>query len=75
MLADDEVTCTISGPACLLGLESANNTDMTSSHGNSRRVYNGKMLAYLQTTGDPGAVEITFSAPWLTSGKVTLIVE
>jgi hypothetical protein len=72
MLADDEVTCTISGPARLLGLESASNTDMTSNRNTSRRVYNGRMLAYIQTTGDAGAIEITFSAPWLTSGKVTL---
>jgi len=72
MLADDEVTCTISGPARLLGLESASNTDMTSNRNNSRRVYNGRMLAYIQTTGDAGAIEITFTAPWLTSGKVTL---
>jgi len=75
MLADDEVTCTISGPARLLGMESASNTDMTSSRNNSHRVYNGRMLAYLQTTGEPGKIEITFSAPWLNSGKTTLIVE
>jgi hypothetical protein len=75
MLADDKVTCTISGPARLLGLESASNTDMTSNRDNSRRAYNGRMLAYLQTTGDQGAIEITFSAPWLTSGKVTLLAE
>jgi hypothetical protein len=45
---------------------------MTSNRNNSRRVYNGRMLAYIQTTGDAGAIEITFTAPWLTSGKVTL---
>jgi beta-galactosidase len=75
ILADDEVTCTISGPARLLGLESANNTDMTSYRDNSHRVYNGKMLAYIQTTEKSGKVEITFSAPWLKSGKVTLQAE
>ncbi len=75
MLADDEITCTISGPVRLLGLENANNTDMTNYLDNSHRVYNGRMLAYLQTTGDPGEVNITFSAPWLNSCKVSLIVE
>jgi hypothetical protein len=75
ILADDEVTCTISGPARLLGMESANNTDMTNYHDNSQRVYHGRMLAYLQATGDPGAVGIIFSAPWLNSAKVSLTVE
>jgi hypothetical protein len=75
MLADDEVTCTISGPARLLGMESASNTDMTNYRDNSQRVYNGRMLAYIQTTGYPGEINIIFSAPWLKSCKVSLIVE
>jgi beta-galactosidase len=75
MLADDEVTCTISGPARLLGLESASNTDMTNQRDNIQRVYNGRMLAYIQTTGNPGNVEINFSAPWLDPAKVTLIIK
>ncbi len=75
ILADDEVTCRISGPAKLLGLESANNTDMTSYRDNVHRVYNGKMLAYIQTTGSSGEISIVFSAPWLNSGKVTLHAE
>jgi len=75
MLADDEVTCTVSGPARLLGLESANNTDMTNYRDNSHRVYNGKMLAYVQTTGKTGEVNITFSAPWLKPAKVKLAIE
>jgi len=75
LLADDMVTCTISGSARLLGLESANNTDMTNYRDNSHRVYNGRMLAYLQTTGETGEVIVTFSAPWLNSGVVSLEVK
>jgi beta-galactosidase len=75
VLADDEVTCKITGPARLLGLESANNADMTNFRDNVQRVYNGRMLAYLQTTGEPGQVEVVFSSPWLNSGKVTLTVK
>jgi hypothetical protein len=75
LLADDMVTCTISGPARLLGLESSNNTDMTSYRDNLHRVYNGRMLAYLQTTGEEGEVSISFSAPWLNSGIVSLKVK
>jgi len=74
VLADDEVTCTISGPARLLGLESASNTDMTNQRDNIQRVYNGRMLAYIRATGDAGSVVITFSAPWLEPAKVTFTV-
>jgi beta-galactosidase len=56
-------------------MESASNTDMTNYRGNSHRVYHGRMMVYLQTTGAPGDAEVTFSAPWLISGKVTLSVE
>jgi beta-galactosidase len=75
VLADDEVTCTISGPARLLGLESASNTDMTNYRDNSQRVYNGRMLAYIQTTGNPGKIDVTFSAPWLKPAKLSLTAE
>ena len=74
ILSDDEVTCNISGPARLLGLESASNTDMSSYRDNIHRVYNGRMLAYIQSTGKPGAVEVSFSAPWLSPSEVTLEV-
>jgi len=72
VLADDEITCAISGPARLLGMESANNTDMTNYRDNSQRVYNGRMMTYVQTTGGPGKIYITFSAPWLDPCKVSL---
>jgi beta-galactosidase len=75
MLADDEVTCSVSGPIQLLAMESASNTDMTNYRGSLHRVYHGRMMVYLQTTGAPGDAEVTFSAPWLISGKVTLSVE
>jgi beta-galactosidase len=75
ILADDEVTCTISGPARLLGLESASNTDMTNYRDNVQRVFNGRILAYIQSTGEAGNVEITFSAPWLESAKVAITIK
>lgn len=75
MLADDEVTCTVSGPARLIGLESASNTDMTNFRDNIQRVYNGRMLAYIQSTGEKGDIEISFSAPWLNPGKISVKAE
>lgn len=75
ILADDEVTCTVSGPLKLLGLESASNTDMTNLRDNIQRVYNGRMIAYLKSTGGTGKAEVLFTAPWLKSARVILSVE
>jgi hypothetical protein len=48
---------------------------MTNQRDNIQRVYNGRMLAYIQSTGAAGNVEITFSAPWLDPAKVSLTIK
>lgn len=75
MLSDDEVTCHISGPAKLLGLEASNNSDMSDYTDNRHRVFNGRILAYIQTTGEAGDVKVRVTAPWLQSGEVDLSVK
>ena len=72
MLADDEVKCTIEGPAKLLGLEAGNNSDMGNYRDNAQRVFHGRLLAYIQTTGEAGKVKITFTSPWLKPVEVNL---
>lgn len=74
-LADNEVTCTISGPAKLLGLEASNNSDMSDYTDNRHRVFHGSMLAYLQATGDEGEIKINFTSPWLEPAEVILLAE
>lgn len=75
MLADNEVTCRISGPAKLLGLEASNNTDMSDYTDNRHRVYHGRILAYVQATGEEGEIKINFTSPWLEPDEVTLYAE
>jgi len=72
ILADDEVTCTIEGPARLLGLEAGNGQDMTNYRDNVHRVFRGQMITYIQATGEPGAITVKFSAPWLQPVAVKL---
>lgn len=76
-LADDEVTCTLSGPGNLLGLEASNNADMSDYTDNKHRVYRGRLLAYIRADGLPGnKMKVHFSAPWLTPVSAELdIVE
>jgi beta-galactosidase len=75
MLSDDEVTCRISGPAKLLGLEASNNSDMTDYTDNRHRVFHGRILAYVQATGEQGEIKIGFTSPWLEPAEFTLNAE
>lgn len=72
--SDDEITCTIEGPARLLGLEASNNTDMGNYSDHTQRVYHGRLLAYLQSAGKTGKVTVRFSAPWLREATVHMDV-
>ncbi|WP_353129367.1 sugar-binding domain-containing protein [Parapedobacter pyrenivorans] len=74
-LADDNINVEIDGPAQLLGLEGSNNTDMSDYTDATHRAYRGRLLAYLVTTGQAGAITVTCSAPWLSTVQVTLEAE
>lgn len=69
--ATDEVTCTIEGPAVLLGLEGCNNTDMSDYRDHHQPVYRGRLVGYVHRTG-AGAVKVTFSAAGLQTCTVEL---
>ena len=75
MLSDNEVTCRIIGPAKLLGLEASNNEDMSDYTDNRHRVFHGHILAYIQTTGEPGEIKVQFTSPWLKSVEETIRVK
>ena len=68
--ADNEILCMVEGNARLLGMESGNNTDMTAHYDARERVYNGHLMAYVQTTGEPGTVKVSFSSPLLKGASV-----
>ena len=74
-LSDDEITCTIEGPAILLGLEAGNHADTGNYRDAAQRVFHGRLLAYIQATGEPGNVTIRFTAPWLKTAQLALNVE
>lgn len=74
MISEDEVTCELQGPGRLLGLEASNNSDMGNYSDNVQRVYHGRMIAYIQSTGTSGKINLKFTAPWLKSASLTLEV-
>lgn len=74
-LADNEIMCFARGPVRVLGLESGSNTDMTDNKARSRRVYNGKLIAYVQATGETGDAVVSFSSSWLKPAQVNIAVK
>lgn len=71
-LADNDITCRVQGAGKLLGLEGSNNTDMTDYTDNHQRVYNGRLLAYIQSTGS-GEIKMQFSSPLLKSCELVIM--
>jgi len=72
MLSDNELKCTVEGPAKLLGLEASNNSDMGNYSDHVQRVYHGQLVAYLQATGTTGKITVRFSSPWLKEASVVV---
>jgi hypothetical protein len=75
MLSDDEISCKIEGPAKLLGMEAGNNSDMGDYTDNRQRAFLGRLLAYIQTTGQTEEIKVTFTSPWLKPAEVKLEIE
>jgi hypothetical protein len=75
LLADNEITCSTDGPVILLGLEASNSADMSDYTDNKQRVFQGKMIAYIQSKGGKGKAKVTFSSPWLKEQVVELEVK
>ncbi len=73
--ADNEIQLELSGPAKLLGLESGSLSSHESYQANKRNALHGRMLAYIQTTGDAGLVTIRIGAKSLKQASVQLTVQ
>ena len=71
-LADNEVTCSVKGPARLLGLENASNNVAENFRTNTLRCKNGRLVAYLQATAESGQVEVGFTSTLLRNADITI---
>ncbi|WP_207424401.1 sugar-binding domain-containing protein [Desertivirga brevis] len=71
--ADDEITCEIAGSGRLLGMEAGDNSDVGDYTDNKQRVFQGRMIVYIQSNGKPGdEVMVRLSAPWLKSSSMKI---
>jgi beta-galactosidase len=70
--ADNEITCEITGPASLLGMEDSNPSNIEDYKDNKQKAYHGKLLVYLQATDKPGQVTIKLSSPGMKEASLVL---
>jgi beta-galactosidase len=70
--ADDLVTFQVRGPGQIIGLDNGNPLSHEPFQSNRRRVFNGLCLAIVQSSTEPGTIEVTASAPGLEAGCVTV---
>jgi hypothetical protein len=73
--ADNEISCTISGAAKLLGMEASNPSDMGNYKNNRLRAHQGRMIVYVEATGEKGTALVNLSSPWLDGATIEIIME
>jgi beta-galactosidase len=72
--AQNEITCEITGPLRLLGMEDSNPANIEDYKDNKQHAFHGKLLIYLQSLDKAGSATITFSSPGLQGTTVELTV-
>jgi hypothetical protein len=69
--ADNEITCEISGPARLIGMDDSNPSNVEDYKDNKQHAFHGKVLIYLQSTQSTGKVTVKLTSPGLKSAVVS----
>ena len=69
--ACDRVHVAVEGPGRLLGLDNGDSTDREGYKTTTRRLFNGKLLAMIGTTKEPGVIRVTVTSP----GKAPAVLE
>lgn len=63
--ADNEITCEVTGPVRILGMEDSNPRNIENYKDNKQHSFHGKLLIYLQSLDKPGKAVIKLSSPGL----------
>ena len=69
--ANNSVTFAVSGPGKLVGVDNGDPIDLTAYSSPTRKAFNGKALAIVQSTGSPGQITVTATSSGLTAGSVS----
>lgn len=71
--ACDRVKVEVTGAGRLVGLDNGDSTDYDSYKGVSRRLFNGKLLAMVQTNLTPGEITVTVSGKGLETAQIQVL--
>jgi beta-galactosidase len=72
--ADNEITCEVTGPVRVLGMEDSNPRNIENYKDNKQYAFHGKLLIYLQSLDKPGKAVIKLSSPGLKGATIELDV-
>ena len=72
--ADNEITCEVTGPVRILGMEDSNPRNIENYKDNKQHAYHGKLLIYLQSLDKPGKAVIKLLSPGLKGTTIELDV-
>ncbi len=70
--ASDYVKVSIEGPGRLLGMDNGDSTDYDEYKTNVRKLFSGKLLAVVGSTGEAGEIRLRTEGRGLESGELTL---
>ncbi|MCH5341855.1 MAG: DUF4982 domain-containing protein [Acetatifactor sp.] len=70
--ASDYVEVTLEGPGRVLGMDNGDSTDYDDYKTNVRKLFSGKLLVVVGTTGEPGEIKVRISGKGLESAELTL---
>ena len=71
--ANNRVNVCVEGEGRLLGLDNGDSTDFDQYKGTSRRLFSGKMLAVLASSGKPGEIKVTLTSPGILDCSISLL--
>ncbi len=69
--ANNSITFAVSGPGKIVGADNGDPIDLTAYSSPTRKAFNGKALAIVQSTGAPGQIVVSATSSGLTAGSVT----
>ena len=71
----NEITVELTGPGRVIGLESGSLSSHEDYQSNKRNALHGRLLAYVQTTGKPGKIQVNISSKNLKPVTVSLTIQ
>jgi beta-galactosidase len=73
--ASDTISFNVTGPGRIAALDNGDNLSHASFQASARRAFQGRCYAIIRASADSGRITVTASAPDLTAGLATIIVE